>query len=660
VAKSEKTGNRREFLKETVAYGGALGAISLLPWTADSEVLGAGATADAPAGFEPVSAHVRVYHDVVSVGVIEKNGKIILIDSGEGEVLSALKQRQSARIDWVLYTHHHRDQCSGAARLKKAGAKIAVPAAEAKLFRGATEFWRDADNVIDHRYKFRPDMFVLRESVAPDRELEPGDVVEWEGLKIQVVPAPGHTDGSVSYLVDIDGQRVTFTGDLIYGPGQLWELYSLQKGLPGMPFDYSGFGGASGEVLNSLDQLLSRQPTCFVPSHGMVMRNPKGAVDLLRQNLNAAMNNYLAFTSWRNVAGFKNVKWGINIPMLPPLPAVPLPAWLHHVDFHHSTSYYIQAPDRSIFLFDAGFWPCSDKMVSLAQTGEITGIDGIWISHYHDDHVESVNDLRRRFGAKVYAQREIQDILENPRAYLMPCLFPESIRVDHPLSEGEVIEWRGYKLTAYYFPGQTLYHDGLLVEHQGTRIFMSGDSFSNFGMDDYCSFNRNLLGEDRGFDRCLHLLKRLQPDLLVAAHYGPVPVSQAYLDKALDALSEREVLMRKLLPWDDPNFGLDPYWIRTYPYRQSILPGQQATLEAIILNHSDEPRVATVTLRVPTGWKAMPGAPLRISAHREGRIRLEAVAPLEPTQRREVLGLAVQFGSRNLGEFAEAIVDYLR
>jgi len=118
--------------------------------------------------------------------------------------------------------------------------------------------------------------------------------------------------------------------------------------------------------------------------------------------------------------------------------------------------------------------------------------------------------------------------------------------------------------------------------------------------------------------------------------------------------------MRKLLPWDDPNFGLDPYWIRTYPYRQSILPGQQATLEAIILNHSDEPRVATVTLRVPTGWKAMPGAPLRISAHREGRIRLEAVAPLEPTQRREVLGLAVQFGSRNLGEFAEAIVDYLR
>jgi hypothetical protein len=38
---------------------------------------------------------------------------------------------------------------------------------------------------------------------------------------------------------------------------------------------------------------------------------------------------------------------------------------------------------------------------------------------------------------------------------------------------------------------------------------------------------------------------------------------------------------------------------------------------------------------------------------------LAALAPLHPSQRREVLGLAVTFGSRKLGEAAEAIVDYL-
>ena len=36
-----------------------------------------------------------------------------------------------------------------------------------------------------------------------------------------------------------------------------------------------------------------------------------------------------------------------------------------------------------------------------------------------------------------------------------------------------------------------------------------------------------------------------------------------------------------------------------------------------------------------------------------------AVAPTSPLSRREVLGLAVHFGDRNLGEIAEALVDYL-
>jgi hypothetical protein len=49
----------------------------------------------------------------------------------------------------------------------------------------------------------------------------------------------------------------------------------------------------------------------------------------------------------------------------------------------------------------------------------------------------------------------------------------------------------------------------------------------------------------------------------------------------------------------------------------------------------------------------------RIPPHAEGTIRLAAVAPERPPLRREVLGLAVYFGDRNLGEFAEAIVDYL-
>jgi hypothetical protein len=242
----------------------------------------------------------------------------------------------------------------------------------------------------------------------------------------------------------------------------------------------------------------------------------------------------------------------------------------------------------------------------------------------------------------------------------MPALTPESIHVDHPLSEGEVINWKGYRMTGYYFPGQTIYHDGLLIEHDGTRIFMTGDSYADFGIDDYCSYNRNFLGKDEpGYERCFRLLLKLKPNLLVASHWGPLPYSDEYMEKGLKLLEERRALFSQIFPWDDPNFGLDPSWIRAYPYRQFILPGQRVTIEARVYNHGGSPRQASAQLRAPSGWRVEKAGSVTIPPHSEGKIRLAAVAPSNPSRRREVLGLAVHFGDWRLGEVAEAIVDYL-
>jgi hypothetical protein len=99
----------------------------------------------------------------------------------------------------------------------------------------------------------------------------------------------------------------------------------------------------------------------------------------------------------------------------------------------------------------------------------------------------------------------------------MPALTPESIQVHHLLSEGEGIDWKGYKMTRNCFPGQTIRHDGLLIEHDETRRFMTGDSFADFGIDDYCSYNLNFLGKDEpGYEQRFRLLVKLKPDLLVA------------------------------------------------------------------------------------------------------------------------------------------------
>ena len=622
---------------------------------------------------EPVTPHVSIYHEATNVAVIQRNGKSLLIGSGDGTVLAAAKQLGINSLDWVLYTDHHRDQCAGAALLKKAGVKVGVPAAEAEFFKHATAIWEGADTLLYDRMDFRPDLFILRSSVVPDRELQGGKVFHWEGLDFQVVPTPGPTDGSVSYLVDVDGKKLAFTGDLIFGPGQLWNFYMLQKRFPGMRGDYWGFGGAAPDLLNSLDTVLSHAPDMLVPAHGVVIHDPAGAVSKLKQNLHAAMANYLTLAAWRlyfsgdfhdspekiTLRDNSHPPADLAVPMLPPLPLPKAPSWFHYAA---STSWYVQAGDGTIFLLDCGFKsPVLETLARLKKEGTIKGIDGIWITHYHDDHDQSINEVRREYGAKFYVQKELQDVLENPYAYSMPALTPECIHVDHALAEGEVINWKGYKMTGYYFPGQTIYHDGLLIERDGTRLFMTGDSFADFGIDDYCSYNRNFLGKDEpGYEQCFRLLLKLKPDLLVASHWGPQPYSDEYMQKGLNSLEERRELFSKLFPWDDPNFGLDPSWIRAYPYRQFVLPGQLVTIEARIYNHGAVPRQATAELRAPSGWRIREAGHLTIPPHAEGKIRLTAVAPTNPLSRREVLGLAVHFGGRDLGEIAEALVDYLQ
>jgi hypothetical protein len=65
-------------------------------------------------------------------------------------------------------------------------------------------------------------------------------------------------------------------------------------------------------------------------------------------------------------------------------------------------------------------------------------------------------------------------------------------------------------------------------------------------------------------------------------------------------------------------------------------------------------------LNLPKGWRAGPARDeVKIPPRSEGVIRLQATAPANPVRRRDVLGLWASIDGRPLGEFAEAVVDYL-
>jgi glyoxylase-like metal-dependent hydrolase (beta-lactamase superfamily II) len=114
----------------------------------------------------------------------------------------------------------------------------------------------------------------------------------------------------------------------------------------------------------------------------------------------------------------------------------------------------------------------------MIRTGEINSVDGVWITHYHDDHVDGIGRLVQRFGCPVMTDKNMAEIIEHPDRFFLPCISHASVNVKKKTEHGEKWRWREFDLTAYHFPGQTYYHSGLLAEGRGKRIFFAGDSFS--------------------------------------------------------------------------------------------------------------------------------------------------------------------------------------
>ena len=165
--------------------------------------------------------------------------------------------------------------------------------------------------------------------------------------------------------------------------------------------------------------------------------------------------------------------------------------------------------DHSAFLVDCGSEGIYNEVRKLQDQGTVTSVDGLFITHYHDDHTDFAAQAATAFDCPVYATDQSSDILADPRAYRLPALTPNPIRNINVVSNGHKMQWKEFTLQFFYFPGQTIYHDAMLVtKDSGEKIFFIGDSFSPSGIDDYCLLNRNLLQDGTGYFYCLDFLKK--------------------------------------------------------------------------------------------------------------------------------------------------------
>jgi glyoxylase-like metal-dependent hydrolase (beta-lactamase superfamily II) len=558
----------------------------------------------------------------------------------------------------VLFTHARRDLVAAGAEAVARGAAAIVPAAERELFADPAAFWADMEKSRFHDYAQRSTKVPV-EPVAVARAVRGGETLDLDGVRCEVLDTSGYTPGSVSYICQAGGRRIAFTGDLILEDGRIADLYSLQDAIPEAKVrGYHGYAARTGALVESLRRIAAARPDAIVPVRGGVIDDPQTAIATLIRRVQAVMANHFSTDALLWYWGPENLRLrsravleGAPVDSMPMAEQRAVPDWIQIF----SNCRLIVSKSGAAFLVDAGAKGIGEYLEKQQQQGRFSKLEGLWLTHYHDDHTDYAQQTADAFHAPLYATPGMLDILEHPGSYRMPCLTTGPVHAKGQ-PDGRSMRWHEFEFTFFDFPGQTIYHGGLLARRDGGEsVFFAGDSFTPSGIDDYSIPNRNILREGEGFMKCLSVLDRSRDAWLINEHVVPMfrfPAAQ--YDRMKTALAARVGLLRGLSPWPDGNFLIDENWARMYPYGQAADAGAELDLEMRITNHSTEDRVFDLNWHVPAGLRLERAERrVKIAAHGEGaaRARMRAVKP-----GLHIPTADVRFGDFELRQFAEAMV----
>jgi glyoxylase-like metal-dependent hydrolase (beta-lactamase superfamily II) len=146
--------------------------------------------------------------------VIDTSDGLVLVDTGLDADAERLIHLVSGwgldltRLRKILLTHVHGDHTQGAQRLRElTGAQVYVGQGDADVLRAGGP-----------REAFFGQMEMAGYTLHPtdvDVALSGGETIEVGDARFRAIATPGHTPGSICYLMERRGQRVLFTGDVV-------------------------------------------------------------------------------------------------------------------------------------------------------------------------------------------------------------------------------------------------------------------------------------------------------------------------------------------------------------------------------------------------------------------------------------------------------------
>ena len=131
--------------------------------------------------------------------VINNNECVVIDPATNSEKILEFAQENKVNIKAIFLTHGHFDHCSATLSLQNTGIKVYTSKFDYEILKSSPK-----------DFKLSPTKGFTADFVVKDNQ-----EIDLIGLKIKVITTPGHTEGSVSYLIENN----LFCGDTIFEGG---------------------------------------------------------------------------------------------------------------------------------------------------------------------------------------------------------------------------------------------------------------------------------------------------------------------------------------------------------------------------------------------------------------------------------------------------------
>lgn len=461
------------------------------------------------------------------VYVIETSAGPVLIDAGLEAEHDKLRQGlldlslDPTHVQAIFLTHAHGDHSMGAMAVRaESGAKIHAGRRDADVLRRGGP-WEAIFSKFDMPgVETRP--------VDVDVELDGGETFTFGDTTIQVIGTPGHTPGSLCYLLDRGGTRALFTGDTIMSLASGVGTYSAH-----LPPRYRGSADEYLATLRTFKKLPA--PDLLLPGHPHADPTPQspfitpaewqarldeGIADLLavKEHLAADGADFLDGTAKEILPG------------------------LHYLGNIEKCAVYVLATDDHLLLIDApGGKELPDWLDGkLADVGVGSRpITAVLLTSSDPQATAGLPALVARHGCAVVCRQSAQFAIE--------ALCPADTR----LQTEEELPLAGW-LDVTTMPLADFHPDALayIVLWQGKKVMISGRMPIPASIEDYSDLRRAMNGplrDAKAYRKSLHDLLPVRPDLWLPA----VPLhgqnANLYDEKWLNTISfGLEMIARKM------------------------------------------------------------------------------------------------------------------